>query len=60
MSNILNYLKPTVTKKQFISYDKMIYSNINNVYVKCYLKFYKIVADIMHGYASLAMLLTYY
>ncbi len=35
----------------------MIASNINNLYIKCYLKLFKIVADEMQSYHSLAMLL---
>lgn len=35
----------------------MIASNIYNLYIKCYLKLFKIVADKMHSYPSLAMLL---
>ena len=38
----------------------MIDSNINNLYVKCYLNLYKIVADRMQSYNSLAMLLNGY
>lgn len=37
----------------------MIDSNISYVYVKCYLNLYKIVADAMHGYTGLAMLLNH-
>lgn len=32
----------------------MISSNISNLYIKCYLKLFKIVADKMQGYYSLA------
>ena len=37
--------------------DKMINSNTDNLCEKCYLSFYKIVADKMQGYNGLAMLL---
>lgn len=35
----------------------MIASNNNDLYIKCYLKFFKIVADKMHGSYILAVLL---
>jgi hypothetical protein len=53
----LNYLKPLVTKKHVIRKDKMINSNSYRFCSKCYLNFYKIVADGMQSNIHLALLL---